>query len=202
MALKRRNPFLAAEAVVQALLDGKEVWRQHLYAVCEPRFTPTEVDAALRFLVDCSVVNESRDEDDAKTYQIAKCEPAYFVRALSMFLRPMQLWGGTAGYDIAKSIHIAVPLLRAQEPPQGEGAPKTAPKAPDAPRANGAAQESAPAPRLKARKLAESLRGAKEAQPVSVNATGNFCSACGGVLVPNGTCEMCTNCGSTTGCSG
>ena len=30
--------------------------------------------------------------------------------------------------------------------------------------------------------------------------TGNVCSECGGVLQQAGSCSVCTNCGSTTGC--
>jgi hypothetical protein len=42
----------------------------------------------------------------------------------------------------------------------------------------------------------ESFQGSAPPKPSS----GNMCSKCGGVLVPNGRCELCTNCGDSTSC--
>ena len=41
-----------------------------------------------------------------------------------------------------------------------------------------------------------------QAAPPGSGYTGNVCTSCGGVrMIRAGTCELCQDCGSTTGCS-
>ena len=56
----------------------------------------------------------------------------------------------------------------------------------------------APAPRAAAAKLAE-IEATTRPRPLSDDAP--YCSECGMLMTPNGSCYKCSNCGSTSGCS-
>jgi ribonucleotide reductase alpha subunit len=133
-------------------------------------------------------------------YDLAHVQPSMQMDAMGPEAQEEYIAEEEAGVQvrpagIAEKLHpVSTHLHPGQEPPQGGGAPATAPEAPSPrfqPSSNGGGTAVATLART------EAINASK-----AKGYTGNACSECGQLtMVRNGACEKCDSCGATSGCS-
>lgn len=202
------DPMLAARFVVEALhRANKPLSRIEVIEAVEassPSACMSHIDASLHWLVSMRIVKRTAqverhagkytgevEKSHHYHYELEAATPQALIRALRDTFQWLDAWSRSGGYELSKSLMLSDILVRidggASDEP-GASSPTPKPRTPH----NGGKRGQ-----TKAGAVVESFRDGKMSAPGGY--TGDFCS-CGGMLKANGGCQVCTSCGSSTGC--
>ena len=130
---------------------------------------------------------------------IAKSILDYIFRWLALKFMPIEELGGVVSEEVAKArLKAASAQEKAEDRALLTAAPRTPPTDTPASETDSAGEEEDESGKSN---FVPQSREASEAQLIQAQADAPSCPDCGSIMVRNGACYKCLNCGATSGCS-